>query len=77
MRRELADTLQDVLCLAAPDPALAVHVTELALDLPVELALRYDPDGAVLLGDLPASRLRTSFDVPPGRIRLRCREVAS
>ena len=77
MRRELADTLEDVLCLAAPDSEHALRVTELTLDLPMELALRYDRDGAVLLGDLPASRLRTSFDVSPGRVRLRCRELGS
>ncbi len=52
--------------------AQQVRVVGIYFDLPLEVAIRRKGEEAEFLGDLPNWRWRTVFDLPPGRMRVRC-----
>ncbi len=52
--------------------AQQVRVVGVYFDLPLEVAIRRKGEEAEFLGDLPNWRWRTVFDLPPGRMRVRC-----
>jgi hypothetical protein len=49
-----------------------IRVDSVYFDLPLEVALRGKGEETEFLGDLPNWRWRTVFDLPPGRMRVRC-----
>ena len=69
-RRLLADTLVDVgagaLDAAAALPGLAI--AEVAMTLPLEVAIVRAGDDIELLGDVPRTVTRTRFDSEPARL---------
>ena len=70
MRPTLTESLVEILDgIVPPDPSL--RVTSLSLDLPLEVSLAWDEDGApVLLAGPPRWRWPTVFDSRPGRLLL-------
>lgn len=74
-RRLLGDTLAEiagsVLDMPGRDP-LAVRVTSLELDLPIDLRLARSAGEPQLVGDVPLFHLRTDFDPPPARFQVTC-----
>jgi hypothetical protein len=78
-RRTLAEMLGEVASgtLDTLAGAAGIDVREIALTLPVELAVRHTEAGPQLLGDLPRRVTRTAFDIEPGRLHVRwVKEVA-
>ena len=75
-RRPLWETLVELLEVARPDrdAPVALRVTGLYLDVPLELAVGQTADGLELLGDLPRWRWTTEFDSRQGRLQIDCRE---
>ena len=68
-RRALGDMLVEVgSALPAIAQAAGVHVRQVAVVLPVEIALRKSGTGTELLGDMPRLRTRTTFDIQPSRL---------
>ena len=69
-RRLLADTLVDMgasaLDAAAALPGLAI--SELALTLPLEVAVVHAGNDIELVGDVPRTVTRTRFDAEPARL---------
>jgi len=49
-----------------------IRVVAAYFDVPVEVSLRGKGEATEFLGDLPNWRWRTAFDLPPGRMRVRC-----
>jgi hypothetical protein len=69
-RRPLGDTLIDV-GIGALDSAAAMpglFVREVAVTLPIDVALRRVGDEIDLLGDVPRTVTRTRFDSEPARL---------
>jgi hypothetical protein len=66
----LADIAADALD-AGSEAAAVVRVTMVELDLPLDIRVAIDPDGPVLVGDVPLFRLRTAFDPPPAQLCVR------
>ena len=75
-RRPLSEVLDELVLALQPDPGRhpGLGVTELLVDLPVEAALIREPDGLVVLADLPRWRWRSAFDREPGRLRATLRK---
>jgi hypothetical protein len=69
-RRLLAETLVDI-GIGALDPAAlppGLVVREVAVTLPVEIAIRGAGDSIDLVGDVPRMVTRTRFDSEPARV---------
>ncbi len=77
MRRPLAETLVDLAHALEPAPELApwLRVTQLTLDLPLEIALHQRPGEPELLANPLRWRWRTPFDETPSRLRITWEEV--
>ena len=75
-RRPLADVVTELATAVQPDPLLygGTRVTLLAVDAPIEVALRIDEDELLFMADLPRWRWRSVFDRQPGRLSLHLRE---
>jgi hypothetical protein len=72
MRRALWETVTELIAAVYPDEAAAsIRVTQLDVDLPIEMMLRETAAGVEILADLPQWRWATAFDERRGRIRLR------
>lgn len=71
IRRQLGDTLFDVVEGIDAYPAPGMRATSIEVNLPVELALGEVEGETVLLADLPAFVYRTAFDQPPARLHVR------
>jgi hypothetical protein len=70
MRPTLSASLLEILGGLLPLDT-GIRVTDLALDLPLEVALGVLPDGApVILAGPPRWRWTTDFDNRPGRVRV-------
>ena len=81
MQRPLWEMIVDLVSGVVPDDAAQwpVRVTGLSLDLPMEVVFRRTGPGehdVALLADVPRWRWRTEFDLPLGRLRLRCGDSA-
>ena len=48
-----------------------VHITDIEVDLPIELRLSHRESGPELLGDVPLFLTRTVFDPPVSRLAVR------
>lgn len=73
-RRLLGQTLGEIAgdaLDAGREAVRLVRVTTLELELPLDIRIAIDPDGPVLVGDVPLFRLRTAFDPPPAQLRVR------
>jgi hypothetical protein len=74
MKRPFSEALRDLV--EAVQPAgireQLIRVVDVYFDLPLEVALRRKREETEFLGDLPNWRWRTVFDLPPGRMRVRC-----
>ena len=80
MRRTFAQTLIDLAEATQPAPEIAewIRVTELSVDLPIEMAMhrvevkgKGDGEGELeFLADVPRWRWRTPFDETPSRLRI-------
>ena len=73
---DLVEHLVEAFAAPSERPAVGERIvtTDLNLDLPVETLI--DDDG-LLLATLPRGQLATGFELPVGRLRVRCREVES
>jgi hypothetical protein len=70
-RRELSDMLTDVAqAVLAGAGTPAVRTTSMELALPVDVAMESRHGELVLLAELPRFVYRTSFDLPPSRLRV-------
>jgi len=81
VRRALWETVTELVESVSPanEGGVAVRVTSLSLDVPIEMLLRRvadAPEGVELLGDLPRWRWTTLFDERRGRLKLVCQESA-
>jgi hypothetical protein len=75
MRRALWETVTELVDVVAPSEAAElVRVTDLTLDVPIEVLVHQTAGGAEFLADLPRWRWRGALDERPGRLRLHCRE---
>lgn len=74
-RPTLADTMTTLVgaVLPAPGAATGIRVDEMAVDIPVEIALRRRGDEFDVLAHPPRWRWTTLFDQEPGRLTFRCR----
>ncbi len=74
MKRPFSEALRELV--EAVQPAgigdQRIRVVDVYFDLPLEVALRRKGEETEFLGDLPNWRWRTVFDLPPGRMRVRC-----
>jgi hypothetical protein len=74
MKRSFSEALRELV--EAVQPAgigdQLIRVVDVYFDLPLEVALRRKGEETEFLGDLPNWRWRTVFDLPPGRMRVRC-----
>ena len=61
MRRELADTLIELVRAVTPPPDTGLVVTEALLDVPLEVQPVTDRGRLVFLGDVPHSRWKSGF----------------
>ena len=64
----LGEVAQGALDGAADTP---VRITDIEVDLPIELRLSHRESGAELLGDVPLFLTRTLFDPPVSRLAVR------
>lgn len=71
IRRQMGDTLIDVVEGIDAHPGPGLRATSIEVSLPVEIALDQVAGETVLLADLPAFVYRTAFDLPPARLRVR------
>jgi hypothetical protein len=74
LTRQLWQTMVELLESVSPDSQTGVRVTDVSLDLPIEVQIRQTHDGLIFLADLPRWRWRTVFDPKGGRLKLRCSE---
>ena len=76
MKRELWDTLCEVVDGLAPVTAegVSIRIRAVELDLPMEIDTVGTGDQAIVRADLPRWRWPTEFDVEPGRLRVRLQE---
>jgi hypothetical protein len=74
MKRPLGEALRELVEAVQPAGAEGeqIRVVGAYFDLPLEVALRREGNETEFLGDLPNWRWRTFFDLPPGRMRVRC-----
>lgn len=70
MTRPLADTLLALVGSVADAPAHGLTVTELSLELPLELKVAWHRGQPLLLGDAPHSRWQAGFLPPVHPLRL-------
>ncbi len=79
MSRQLWETVADLASSAlAGVPQGLVRITELEVDLPLDVRLRPGPGGTpVFQADLPGFRWRSPLDREPGRLRIRYRSDRS
>jgi len=72
MRRTLSETLIDVSesLLGVQQVAQGVRLTQVRINLPIELSLVRRGGQLVVLADVPRWRWRTPFDPEPGRMVL-------
>jgi hypothetical protein len=72
MRRTLCDTLLDLSgsFLGVQEAFRGVRITEVSLDLPIEVSLARRGGEFTFLADVPCWRWRTPFDRQPGRMIL-------
>ena len=76
MRRQLSDTLLDIISSMPVLPAVAPgRVTRMDFDLPLEVEIRTGTDGVFFLADLPRWRWPTAFDPARSRIRFSVSEA--
>ncbi|MBN3760736.1 hypothetical protein [Burkholderia sp. Ac-20365] len=70
-RRELADMLVDVADGAlASASATGIRATSVEVSLPVEVALQMRAGALAVIAELPRFVFRSSFDAPPGRLKV-------
>lgn len=72
-RRLLGQTLGEIASGAldaSREAGRLVRVTTLELEIPLDIRVAIDPDGPVLVGDVPLFRFRTAFDPPPAQLRV-------
>jgi len=74
MKRPFSDALRELVEAVQPAGIGDQHIRVVGVyfDLPLEVALRRKGEETEFLGDLPNWRWRTVFDLPPGRMRVRC-----
>ena len=74
MKRPLSEALRELVeaVQSAGNGDELIRVGSVYFDLPLEVALRRKGEEMEFLGDLPNWRWRTVFDLPPGRMRVRC-----
>lgn len=74
MKRPFGDALRELVESVEPRGVerQEIRVVDVYFDLPLEVALRKKATGIEFLGDLPNWRWKTVFDLPPGRLRVRC-----
>ena len=73
MRRRLSETLLELLDGVRPQGEARdlLRVTDVALDLPLEMMMTSGDPEPELLADLPRWRWTTVFDQRPGRLKIR------
>lgn len=78
MRRELWHLVTELLDAAPPAPpgAAAVRITEMTLDLPVEVAMPRTAVGFRLYADVPRTHWAHGLRARPGRLRIALHRVA-
>lgn len=76
MRRELWETISDLVGSVMPDDSAAelLRVSSVSLDVPIEVTFRRGEEGVLMLADLPRWRWTTAFDEKRGRLKLLCRQ---
>ena len=76
MRRALWETIVDVVsALQPPDDAEGIlRVTDVEVDMPIEIALAMSPSGFEVLADAPRTRWSDGIREPRSRLRFRCHE---
>ena len=74
MKRPFGESLRELVESVQPagNEAEQMHVIGVYFDLPLEVAIRRKGEETDFLGDLPNWRWRTDFDLPLGRMRVRC-----
>jgi hypothetical protein len=72
MRHTFAETLVDLVQATQPAPEIAewLRVTELFIDMPIEMAVRREGDETEFFAHAPRWRWRTPFDEIPSRLRI-------
>ncbi len=72
MRPTFAQTLVDLAAATQPAPEIAawLRVTELTIDMPLEMAMRRGEGETDFLAHAPRWRWRTTFDELPSRLRI-------
>jgi hypothetical protein len=74
MKRPFGESLRELVESVQPAGVETeqLRVVGVYFDLPLEVQMRGTGDQAEFLGDVPNWRWRTEFDLPPGRMRIRC-----
>ena len=78
-RRPLEDMIGDLVeGLVVPDGSAAgLRATSVEFALPVETRVVGGPGGLVVHADMPATRTRTDFDLPLGKLTMRLTTMAT
>ena len=78
-RRPLEDMIGELVeGLVMPEGGAAgLRATSVEFTLPVETRVVGGPDGLVVHADMPATRTRTDFDLPLGRLTMRLATLAT
>jgi len=76
MRRELWETLVDIMTAINPDELAAIdlRVNDVFLDLPVEVSVHHSEEHFRLFIDLPQWRWQGGYNLKPGRLIVRLQE---
>jgi len=74
MKRPFGESLRELVesVRLAGLEAKQVRTVSVYFDLPLEVQIRRKGEEVEFLGDLPNWRWRTVFDLPLGRVRVRC-----
>ncbi|HWB40823.1 MAG TPA: hypothetical protein VG500_06175 [Gemmatimonadales bacterium] len=77
-RRPLAAVIGDLATAGGLDsaPRPGLRVTQLGIDVPIEVALELEHGKLIFIADLPRWRWRSDFDREPGRLALSLEAVA-
>jgi len=77
-RRPLEDMIGELVeGLVVPDDGAGLRATSVEFTLPVETRVVGGPNGLVVHADMPATRTRTDFDLPLGRLTMRLATLAT
>jgi hypothetical protein len=79
MRRELWEMIVEMADAIMPlgTASQVLHVTDLSLDMPIEVEVRPTAQGYTVRADVPRWRLASGFEPPRGRLRLAFHEGES